>query len=169
MDADTTGVLLIGITARILGVIVVGSIVGLLTGNIFKSVLAATIGILLADVTWIAFLLRTFSIARDDVLELVANPILLLALAACPAVAVESRTRALTIGITLSVILPTLVAGILVLVNSQSGAPGTGLAQALSVIIAALAIAAGIVGTLAARAAVELGSRYSAKARHRRV
>jgi hypothetical protein len=78
---------------------------------------------------------------------LVLNP-----LVACPPAAAKSRARALTIGISLSIVLPLMFAtGILWKMPIGPGVRGTGLAAVMTVLMALAAALTGVSGTLIAR------------------
>lgn len=159
------GILFIAIAARVLAAVLVGAIVGLLVGSVSSALLSAVIGVMVADLAWIGFGMGAFSIDSSDAVNIAANPILALTLIVCPAAAARSRRRALVIGISFSLIVPIIVAIPILLSCIRSGAPGTGLAEAVTIIVATIAMVAGILGTLGARAIVEFGRYVASRTR----
>ena len=109
VDTSTTaGLLTFAVAVRLLPTLVVGTVIGLLVGSISKSLVAALVGVVVADIVWRGF----FSAVATSVeaQDLVLNPLVVIGLVACPPAAAKSRARALTIGISLSIVLPLMVA-----------------------------------------------------------
>ncbi len=153
------GLVTYAVAARIVAVIVVGACVAAFTRHFANILVATAIGVLLADLAWFRVL---YVAASPDALDLVINPLACLVLLTCPVVAADSRKRALSIGILLSVLVPSLVAvWTLVQIREDPPAPGSGLAAALTVIIAFAAMVIGAIGTVLGRLAVEMIQRYS--------
>ena len=96
---------------------------------------------------------------------------------ASPAAAIRDRMRALKVGLSLSILVPTMLAAVIVIIIARApvapSSDGPGMAQALTVSIAAISIFTGMVATITARAMVEVGShwanRWHTKRRNRRV
>ena len=164
MAGDMTtvkGIVLLAIGQRILAIAVVSAVIGLVMGSVSKVAIAVSTGVLLADLALFVFLDRTeLSIhsrgdGYDHLKWFLANPIAVLALIIYPVVAANSRTRALTIGISLWVVLPPIGAASLVILIPH------GLVLTIFSIMAAIATLVGVLGTLIARAVVEKWERIA--------
>lgn len=158
--ADTSawkGIVLIGIAARLVAILIVGGGLGWYTGTIMTTLIATFCGVLLADLVWWGFIFTAFSVGTEDAVELVSNPLIAVALITCPAAAAKSRIQTLIIGVSLSWVLPVIGATAILISCYRSPAPGTGLLQALTVIVAMMAVVVGIAASIAARSVVEFG------------
>jgi hypothetical protein len=149
----TSGLLAFGVAVRLLAILVVGAIIGFVVGNIPGSVIAGLIGVAFADVVWCG-LFAAFRML--DLNSCVMNPLVVMALIACPPAAAKSSARALTVGITLSVVLPIAFA-VWFLWTMPRGPTvrGTGMAEFVTVLVSVAAAFTGIVGTVGIRFLIE--------------
>ena len=155
---DTTtvkGIALLAIAQRILAIAFVSAVIGLVMGGIFRVAIAVSTGVLLADLAlfffldWTELSIHSRGDGHDHLKWFLVNPIAVLALIIYPVVAANSRTRALTIGVSLWVVLPPIAAASYVMRHPH------GLVLFILSIMAAIAVLSGVLGTLVARAVVE--------------
>jgi hypothetical protein len=162
MAGDMTtvkGIVLLAIGQRILAIAFVSAVIGLVMGSVSKVAIALSTGVLLADLALFVFLHWTqYSVrfwGHNYLQDFLANPIAVLALIIYPVVAANSRTRALTVGISLWVVLPPIAVA-----SSVIRYPHTLVLVILS-LLAAIATLVGVLGTLVARTVVELWERVT--------
>jgi hypothetical protein len=125
MAGDMTtakGIVLLAIAQRILAIASVSAVIGLAMGSISKVAIAVSTGVLSADLALFIFLdctglsIHSRGDGYDHLKWFLVNPIAGLALIIYPVVAANSRTIALTLGISLWLVLP-LSAAVLFLIR----------------------------------------------------
>lgn len=146
-------VVLMGVTYRLLGIVIVGFLFGVFMGRVLPAVACAAIGVIFADITWNA-LLFVFDITKEPRHGLY-NPLIIVALLTCPPAAAVSRERAIVVGFSIAFLLPLVVAFWLISGKTRLGS--LGLIFTISSML--LAIAAGTAGTVVTRIIWEIAGR----------
>jgi hypothetical protein len=153
------GIVLLAIGQRILAIAFVSAVIGLVMGSVSKVAIAVSTGVLLADLALFVFLYFVwyppFSWCNTYSGAFLANPIAVLALIVYPVVAATNRAHALTIGISLWIILPFIAVGLFLIQYPH------GWALILLSIMAAIATFVGVIGTRVARILVEKWDRIA--------
>ena len=175
VDQSTThGLATFGLAIRLLGILVAAAAVALFSASVVNSLLAALYGVVLADMTYLSFgvalggfrwLIPNATAGFDEVSivwkSFVNNPLLVIGLLACAAAAMRGRALALTIGLSLALVLPAMIATWMIGNMSRGPGSGGGIGGFFWMFFAITAMAMGTIGTLTARVFVEILQRLA--------
>lgn len=156
----TWSLLLVAVAVRIASALVVGALTGWLFCRMGRSLFASSLGLLAGDVVWMKIVT---GMGAPDAYDLLLNPLIVMMVLVCPVSASANRPEAFRIGLAIAVLMPLFLATwSLISIHASAGpvARGTGLAQAVTVVLAVGSIAVGVGGIVVAGYTIEFIERY---------
>lgn len=152
--------LLQSVAVRIAGALIVGAITGWLLSRMGRSLFAACFGLLVSDLVWMRIVT---SMGTPGASDLLLNPLIVIVLLICPIAASADRRWVFRVGLSIAIVVPLIVAAWILYQLQMTAGPGvggTGLAQALTIMLTFGSIVAGVGGILVSRYTIQAVESY---------
>jgi hypothetical protein len=156
----TWSLLLPAVAVRIASALVVGAFTGWLFCRMGRNLFASCLGLFASDLVWMKIVT---GMGAPGAYYLLLNPLIVMVVLVCPVSASANRPRAFRIGLAIAVLVPLFFATwSLISIHASAGPEvrGTGLAQAVTVILAVGSIAGDGGGIVVAGCTIEVFERY---------